>query len=175
VVIRSSLAVAAAAGGGSAVVFSTAMATTSPVPVCTVSGSAYGDWGWGSEGTTRALNAKSFKGARLRTPVSVRLQKRQNEVGEWTKRKTHDDDSKDKDLQLGADLGPLHWTVRRAMLGGCTIGANRLGGSIASPHHLDGRAALPQLLGGYPPDLRRGRGRSLAPAGDEGRRRIIND
>jgi hypothetical protein len=100
--------------------------------------------------------------------VSARLQKRKNEVGEWTKRKTHDNDSKDKELQFGADPGPLHRTVRRALLGGCTLGANRHKGSITSPHRLNGGTLLPRLLGGYPFDLRRGRGWPLAPAGDEG-------
>jgi hypothetical protein len=73
----------------------------------------------------------------------------------------------DKDLQLGADLGPLHRTVRRALLKGCTPGANRLRGSPTSSYCLDGSAALPQRLGGHPSDPRRGRRRPLAPAGSE--------
>jgi hypothetical protein len=52
-------------------------------------------------------------------------------------------------------------------------GATRLvptdsGGCPTSTRRLDGSAALPQLLGGYPSDLRCGRGRPLAPACGEG-------
>jgi hypothetical protein len=40
----------------------------------------------------------------------------------------------------------------------------RLGGCPASSRRLDGGDALPQLLGGYPSDLRHDRGRPLTPA-----------
>jgi hypothetical protein len=39
----------------------------------TDNGSMLGGWGWGSEATTRALNAMRFKGARLSTLVSACL------------------------------------------------------------------------------------------------------
>jgi hypothetical protein len=70
---RPSSTTTATTGGGSAAGSSTALATISPYSTCTGSGLAYSGWRWGSEGTTRMLNAKHFKGARLRTPVSAYL------------------------------------------------------------------------------------------------------
>jgi hypothetical protein len=83
---RPSSTVAAVAGGGgapnpSALITSgggkpdssTAMATGSPSSTCDGSGSAHRGLGRGSEGTTRALWAKRFRGARLSTPVSAYL------------------------------------------------------------------------------------------------------
>jgi hypothetical protein len=70
--------------------------------------------------------------------VSVRLRKRQDEFGNRMRRKTYSNESNDKDLQLGADPGPLHRTIRRALLEGCTLGANRLEGTPTSSRRLDG-------------------------------------
>jgi hypothetical protein len=44
----------------------------------------------------------------------------------------------------------------------------RLEGCPASSHQCDGGTMFPQLLGGYPSDLRGGRGRPLTPASGEG-------
>jgi hypothetical protein len=43
------------------------VATTIPSSTCTRRGLAYGGWGCGSEGMTRTLKAKHFRGPRLRT------------------------------------------------------------------------------------------------------------
>jgi hypothetical protein len=54
-VVCPSSTAAAVTGGGGAPDSSTAVATASPSLICADSGSAHGGWGWGSEGTTRAL------------------------------------------------------------------------------------------------------------------------
>jgi hypothetical protein len=89
----------------------------------------------------------------MRTLVSVRLQKRQNKVEERASRKSLGNDIKGENLHLGADQGPLHRVVRRSLLGGCTLGANRLGGCPTSIHRFDSDTALPRLLEGYSFDL----------------------
>jgi hypothetical protein len=161
---RSSSMTGAATGGGGTAISSTSTAMTSPSPTCTGSGSTYEGWEWGSEGAARTLSTTRFRGTRLRMSVSTRLQKRLDKVEERASRKTHDNGSKDENLHLGTDPGPLHRIVRRALLGGCTLGADRLGGYLTSSRRLDGGAALPRLLGGCPSNLRRGRGLPLAPA-----------
>jgi hypothetical protein len=65
---------AAVTGGGGAPDSSTTVAKANPSSTCTGSGSAHGGGGWGSEGTTRALKAKPFKGGRLSTLVLACLQ-----------------------------------------------------------------------------------------------------
>jgi hypothetical protein len=74
--------VAAVTGGGGAPDSSIAVATDSPSSTCVRSGSAHGGWGRGSKGTTRALWAKSFWGARLSTLVSAYLREDRIEVSE---------------------------------------------------------------------------------------------
>jgi hypothetical protein len=67
------LAATAAVGGGGAADSPTTVAAATPSSTCTRSGSAYGGWGRGSEGTTHAPKAKRFRGAGLKTPVSTYL------------------------------------------------------------------------------------------------------
>jgi hypothetical protein len=111
VTVRSSPMTAVATGGGGAADSSTSTVTANPSSACTGSASAYRGWEWGSEGAARALSATRFMGAGLRTLVSARLQKGHDEVEEQTKRKTHGNDTKDKNLHLGADPRPLHRTI----------------------------------------------------------------
>jgi hypothetical protein len=75
----------AATGRGGVTDSSTTVATTSPSSTCTGSGSAYGGWGQDSEGTTCALKAKRFRGARLSTPVSACLREYRTEVNKQGK------------------------------------------------------------------------------------------
>jgi hypothetical protein len=74
-------------GGGGAPDSSTVVAMASHSSTCTGSGSAHGSWGRGSEGTTRTLWAKRFRGARLSTPVSSYLREDRIEVSEQNKLK----------------------------------------------------------------------------------------
>jgi hypothetical protein len=67
---------------------STTMATANPSSTCTGSGSAHGGWGRASEGTTRALWAKHFRGTRLSTPVSACLREDRIKVSNQDKLKS---------------------------------------------------------------------------------------
>jgi hypothetical protein len=60
-------------GGGGAPDASTTATTAGSSSARAGNGSMLRGWGQGSECTTRALNAKRFKGARLSTPVSAYL------------------------------------------------------------------------------------------------------
>jgi hypothetical protein len=62
-VIRPSSKATAATRGGGAPDSSTAVATANPSSTYTRNGSVHGGWGRGSEGTTRTLWAKRFRGA----------------------------------------------------------------------------------------------------------------
>jgi hypothetical protein len=110
-------------------------------------GSVLGSWGRGSEGTTHTLNVKCFKGARLRTPMSVYLQEDGTKLASKTSRRVHDDGSENKNLHLGANPGLLHRAARRTLLGGCKLIAHRLGGCPTSTCHLDGGTPLPNCSG----------------------------
>jgi hypothetical protein len=88
VTVRPSSMTATVFGGGGAPESSTAVATANPSSNCTGSGSAYGGWGRGSEGTTRALKAKRLRGARLSTPVSECLREDRIKVSKQDKSKS---------------------------------------------------------------------------------------
>jgi hypothetical protein len=63
-IVRSSSTTVAVTSGGSAPDSSTVVAMADPSSTCAGSGSVHRDWGRGTEGTTRALWAKRFWGAR---------------------------------------------------------------------------------------------------------------
>jgi hypothetical protein len=100
----------------------------------------------------------------------------------FTSRRVHGDGSENENLQLGANPRLLHRVVRRALLGGCALGAHQLGGCLTPIHHRDGgarfpgcsRAALPTSpmagVSPWPPPAARETCMSWAPPP-----RIIND
>jgi hypothetical protein len=83
--ICSSSTVAAVTRGGGAPESSTVVARADPSSTCTVSGLTHGGWGQGLEGTTRALWAKRFRGAKLSTLVSACLREDIIEVSKQSK------------------------------------------------------------------------------------------
>jgi hypothetical protein len=111
---------------------STATTTADSSSTCASSGSAHRGWGRGSEGTTRVLSGRRFKGARLSMPVSAYLQEDRNSVNRQSKSENLRRRSEVGNLHLGVHPGLLHRAVRRvlfrgstlqALLGGCALQA----------------------------------------------------
>jgi hypothetical protein len=81
----SPMAAAVIGGGGGVPDSSTVVAMASPSSTCAGSGSAHEGWGRGSEGTTRALWVRHFRGAGLSTPVLAYLREDRSKVNKQNK------------------------------------------------------------------------------------------